>query len=129
MRSLLKFAYAAALLFSVFATQPTPAAAEGARGTFTLAHEVHWKNCVLHSGEYAFSVKTMGASEFLVLQSLTGERVDAMLLVNDVDTPKPDESSRLVLVSRDGQSFVSEVTLPEYEKTLHFNVPAESASK
>jgi hypothetical protein len=43
MRSIRKFAYAAVLTLSIFAAQPTPAAAEDARGTFTLSHEVHFQ--------------------------------------------------------------------------------------
>ena len=48
-----------------------------------------------------------------------------MMLVNDVESPKPDDSSHANLVSRDGQSFVSTMALPEYDMTLHFTVPRE----
>jgi hypothetical protein len=127
MRSIRKFAYATVLALSIFAVQPTPVAAEEARGAFTLSHEVRWQNCVLQPGAYTFSVKSMGSSEFLVLRGLDGTHTAAMMLVNDVGTPKPNEESRLILVSRNGRSFVSAMTLPEYEMTLHFAVPKESA--
>ena len=129
MRSIRKFAYAAVLSLSIFAVQPTPAAAEDAHGTFNLSHEVHWQKCVLPPGEYDLSVKNMGSTEFLVLRGLDGTRAAAMLMVQDVETPKQNQSSRLVLVSRNGQSFASVMTLPEYQMTLRFAVPAESASK
>ncbi len=129
MRSIRKFAYAAVLALSIFAAQPTPAAAEDARGTFTLSHEVHLQKWVLRPGDYRFSVKTVGASEYLLLRGHNGSGTEAMLLVNEVESPLPDGVSQLVLVSRDGQSFVSSMELPAYDMTLHFAVPRESASK
>jgi hypothetical protein len=128
MRSIRTFAYAAVLGLSMFTLQPTLAAAEDAHGSFTLSHEVHWKNCVLRPGDYAFSVRTSGPT-LLMLRGLHGTGTDAILLVTDVGSPKPDEVSRIVLVSRDGQSFVSSMELPEYDMTLSFAVPPESASK
>ena len=95
MRTIRKFAYAAVLILTMFSLQPTLAAAEDARGVFTLSHEVHWQKCVLRPGDYAFSIKT----------------------------------SKLVLVSRKGQSFVSAMQLPAYEMTLNFAVPPEKSSK
>jgi hypothetical protein len=129
MRSIRKFAYAAVLGLSMFTLQPTLASAEEAHGSFTLTHEVHWQKCVLSPGEYMFSVKTDGPSELLTLRGINGTGTSAMMLVNDVESSKPEEvSSMLTLVSRNGQSFVSTMTLPEYDMTLHFSVPLEHAS-
>ena len=130
MRSICKFAYAAVLGLSMFTLLPTLAAAADAHGSFTLTHEVHWQKCVLGPGEYTFSVKTEGPSEFLMLRGVNGTGTNAMMLVNDVESPKPDEvSSMLTLVSRNGQSFVSTMALPEYDMTLHFTVPREQESR
>jgi hypothetical protein len=134
MRSLRKFAYAAVLTMSIFSIQPTLAVAEDAHGVFTLSHEVHWQNNVIRAGEYAFTLKTIGRPMFLVLRGLNGTGTDAMMLVSDIETPTvetatSDEVSRLVLVSRNGQSFVSSLELPEYEMTIRFNVPSESPSR
>ena len=130
MRSIRKFAYAAALGMSMFTLQPTLAAAEEAHGSFTLTHEVHWQKCVLSPGEYVFSIKTEGPSELLVLRGINGTGTNAIMLVNDVESSKPDEvGSMLTLVSRNGQSFVSTMALPEYDMTLHFTVPRESESR
>jgi hypothetical protein len=130
MRSIRKFAYAAVLGLSMFTLQPTLASAEEAHGSFTLTHEVHWQKCVLSPGEYMFSIKTDGPSELLTLRGINGTGTSAMMLVNDVESSKPEEvSSMLTLVSRNGQSFVSTMTLPEYDITLHFAVPRESASR
>jgi hypothetical protein len=130
MRLICKFAYAAVLGMSMFSLQPTLAAAEDARGSFTLTHEVHWQKCVLSPGDYTFSIKSEGPSEFLMLRGINGTGTNAMMLVNDVESPKPDEvSARLTLVSRNRQSFVSTMALPEYDMTLHFAVPRESESR
>ncbi len=129
MRSIRTFAYAAALALSMFTIQPTLAAAEDAHGSFTLSSEVHWQNSVLPAGNYTFFIKSNGATEFLIIRGLNGTGTDAMLLVNDVESPKPNEVSRLVMVSRGGQSFVSSMELPEHSINLRFAVPAEGASK
>ena len=130
MRSIRKFAYAAVLGMSIFTLLPTLAAAEDAHGSFTLTHEVHWQKCVLGPGEYTFSIKSEGPSEFLMLRGINGTGTNAMMLVSDVESPKPDEvRSMLTLVSRNGESFVSTMALPEYDMTLHFTVPRESESR
>ena len=130
MRSICKFAYAAVLGLSMFTLQPTLAAAEDAHGSFTLTHEVHWQKCVLGPGDYTFSIKSEGPSEFLMLRGINGTGTNAMMLVNDVESPKPEKvSAMLTLVSRNGQSFVSTMALPEYDMTLHFTVPRESESR
>jgi hypothetical protein len=129
MRSICKIAYAAVLALSIFTVQPTPVVAEEVRGAFTLSHEVHWQSCVLRPGDYTFSVRSSGPPTLLTLRGMNGTGTDAMLLVTDVESPKPDEASRLVLVSRDGKSFVSSMTLPEYDMVLRFLVPSEGASK
>ena len=129
MRSICKFAYAAVLGMSMFSLQPTLAAAEDAHGSFTLTHEVHWQKCVLGPGDYTFSIKSEGPFEFLMLRGINGTGTNAMMRVNDVESPKPDEvRAMLTLVSRNGQSFVSTMALPEYDMTLHFTVPRESES-
>jgi len=129
MRSIRKFAYGAALALSVLCVQPTPAVAEDAHGVFTLSHEVHWQNCILTPGEYAFSVKGGGFPTVVTLRGINDTATDAMLLVSNVATPKPNAQSKLTLVSRHGQSFVSEMDLPEYDMTLSFMVPPDSGSK
>jgi hypothetical protein len=113
----------------MFTLQPALASAEEAHGSFTLTHEVHWQKCVLGPGEYMFSIKTDGPSELLVLRGINGTGTNAIMLVNDVESPKADEvGSMLTLVSRNGQSFVSTMALPEYDMILHFTVPVEHAS-
>jgi hypothetical protein len=128
MRSIRKFAYAAALGLSLLAIQPTLAAAEEARGSFTLSHEVRCQNLVLRPGDYTFSVDTKGALGFVTLRGSNGG-TNAMLMVDTVETSKPDQASRLLLVLRGGQSFVSTMELPNYDMSLRFAVPSTGASK
>jgi len=129
MRTIRKFAYAAVLILTMFSLQPTLAAAEDARGVFTLSHEVHWQKCVHRPGDYAFSIKTTGPGALLTLRGLHGTGTDAMLFVADVESTDSNQSGKLVLVSRKGQSFVSAMQLPAYEMTLNFAVPPEKSSK
>ena len=127
MRSIRKFAYAAVLGLSIFTLQPTLVAAEDARGSFhpdsrsALAEVCPWSRETTPSPS-----KPRVRPKFLMLRGINGTGTDAMMMVNEVETPKPDGSSRLVLVSRDGQSFVSSMELPEYDMTLHFTVPGGS---
>jgi hypothetical protein len=129
MRSIHKFAYAAVLSLSIFAVQPSPAAAEDIRGSFTLSHEVRCHKILLRPGDYAFSIRTVGPTQLLVIRGLNGTGTNAMLMANEVEASKPKEVSRLVLVSRDGQSFVSSMQLPDYDMTLRFAVPPENTAK
>jgi hypothetical protein len=129
MRSIRKFAYAAVLAVSIFSAHPTLAVAEDVHGVFTLTHEVHWQKSVLQPGEYAFTLMNSGRPTFLQVRGLNGTGTDAMLLVSGTEVPQSEEASRLVLVSRNGKSFVSTMDLPAYELTLRFSVPDESTSK
>ena len=77
-----------------------------------------------------FSIKAEGPSELLTLRGINGTGTNAIMLVTDVESPKPEEvSSMLTLVSRNGQSFVSTMALPEYDMTLHFSVPPDRVSR
>jgi hypothetical protein len=129
MRSIRTLAYGAVLSLSMFSIQPTLAAAEDAHGVFKLAHEVHWQNHVLRPGDYAFSVKTSGPPTFLMLRGLNGTGTDAILLVTNVECPHANAASKLYLVSKEGQSFVSTMDLPQYDISLRFAVPAGGTSK
>jgi hypothetical protein len=129
MRSIRKFAYAAALGLSLLAVHPTLAIAEDAHGSFTLSTEVRCQKITLQPGKYTFSVKTIGPSDFLTLHRTDGDHHSVMLMASDVEMAKSNSESRLLLVQRGGQRFVSEIALPEYEMTLRFAVPEENPAK
>ena len=129
MRSIRKFVYAASLGMSLLAVQPTPAAAEEAHGSFILSHDVHWQKVVLRPGKYTFDIKNFGPSDILTLRRVDGAKPEAIMMVDTVEVPKPGESGRLILVSRSGESFVSDMNLPAHDIALHFAVPAEKPNK
>ncbi|HLW84150.1 MAG TPA: hypothetical protein VKR60_02985 [Candidatus Sulfotelmatobacter sp.] len=126
MNSIRKFAYAVALTLSALSIAPTPASAQETHGHFVLSHEVRWQNALVPAGEYEFSFKPSGPSELLFVRKLSGSGPGFMMLVNDVTETKPSNLNQLVLVAREGKSFVSTMALPEAGVTLHFAVPSET---
>ncbi|MBZ5654202.1 MAG: hypothetical protein LAO56_02870 [Acidobacteriia bacterium] len=124
MKSIRKFALATAFTVSSLSLFVSPAAAEAARGHFTLTQEVHWQNAVLPAGEYSFSMADDGPSEMLTIRKLSGNRTSYILLVQDQTPSQSTDLSRLVLVSRPAGTFVDRMELPEFGMTLHFKVPA-----
>ncbi len=125
MKPIRTFAYAAVLVLSAFAVQPSLAAAEDARGNFTLTHEVVLQNQVLRAGEYTFSLKPSGPTEVLLLQSVGKPAFGALVMVTDVESAKPHQTNRVVLVSKNGKSYVSAIELPQFDMVLRFKVPTE----
>jgi len=128
MRSIRKFAYATLLMLGVFSLQPSLTAAEDGGGHFTLAHETRLQTLVLPAGEYAFSVESVGFSKLLRLRNISQDPLAAgvLTIVNDVETPKAEGVNRLVLVARNGESFVSTLELPHSGMLLRFKVPSPS---
>jgi hypothetical protein len=105
MRTIHKYVYAAVLILSAFTVQRSLAAAE-ARGYFTLSHEVHLQKSVLPAREYSFSVRASGPSEILLLQGTRKTSLSTMVLVKRRgELNAPDDSKRLILVSRNGNSM------------------------
>jgi hypothetical protein len=64
-----------------------------------------------------------------MLRGLNGTGTDAILLVTGVESPQANATSKLYLVSKQGQSFVSAMDLPQYDISLRFAVPAVGSSK
>lgn len=129
MKSLRKLVSSAVLTLGVFGLLSTVASAQTAHGTFTLTHEVYWKNAVVPAGVYHFSLESKGPSELLTLHNLVGRRESFMILANDVAPSRSSDSNRLVMVSRAGKSFVRTLELPEFETVLHFPVPSAGAEE
>jgi hypothetical protein len=126
MKAICKFVYATLLALSALTLAPTPASAQEAHGSFTLAHEVRWQNAVVPAGEYTFSMESRGPAELLILHKVSGSGTGFIVLTPEVEAATLAEPSSLVLVKRSGTSYVSSMTLPEYGITLNFTVPAET---
>lgn len=127
MKSIRKFAYAAALTISSLNFTPATAWAQDARGHFVLPHEVHWQNVKVPAGDYEFSLSAEGPSEMLTLQKISGNAAGFMLVVSDTESVQSSGKSRIVLVSRGGTAFVSEMELLDLGMKLRFKVPARSS--
>ena len=129
MKSLRKIAYTSVLSLAALVLATGSATAQTARGAFTLPHAVSWQNASLPAGEYEFSLISKGPSQLMTIHKLDGARVSFMLLVNNTGPALSGDTDRLLLVSKDGKSFVETMTLPYYGLTLHFTVPSESTAK
>lgn len=126
MTSIRRLVYAAVLTLSAFSFAPCLASAQEAHGRFVLTHEVHWQNTLVPAGEYEFSFQPNGPSDLLFVRRLSGSGPRFMILVNDVGETKTSGVDHLLLVTREGRSFVSVMDLPEAGVTLHFAVPSET---
>ena len=129
MKSIRKSAYAALLVLSAFSITPTLLAAQEARGSFTLTHDVRWQDIDVSAGEYAFSLNPAGSSQLLVLRKADGKGTGFMMLVNNTEETGSSELARLILVSRSGKSYVSAMNVPQSGVQLHFIVPPETTEK
>ena len=129
MKSIRKFAYFALLTLNVFSITPTLAAAQEARGSFTLTHDVRWQDIDVSAGEYEFSLNPAGSSQLLVLRKADGKGTGFMMLVNNTDETGSSGLARLILVSRSGKSYVSAMNVPQSGVQLHFVVPRETTEK
>jgi hypothetical protein len=130
MKSIRKFAYAALLTLSAFSLTPTLVAAQEARGSFTLTHDVQWQSTAVSAGEYEFSLQPMGGvSQLLLLRKANGSGGGLMMLVNNTEASESSDLGRIFLVSRSGKSYVSAMEVPQSGVVLHFLVPAQRAEK
>jgi hypothetical protein len=128
-KSIRNFAYAAVLTLSALSFSPSLASAQDEGGSFRLSHEVRWQNAVVPAGEYRFTLQPLGPSMMLRLTRLTGTPASFMLMVNDrEEEARASNQSLLVISSKSGVSYVSSMSLPEFEVTLRFAPPA-AASK
>jgi hypothetical protein len=123
MKSIRKYAYAAVLTLSALNFAPNLASAQDEVGGFTLPHDVLWQNAEVPAGDYRFTLQPVGPTEMLKLTRVSGTTASFLLMVNDTDMADGSETARLVIHSKSGSSYVSSMTLPQFEVTLHFAAP------
>ena len=117
--------YAALLALTAMNITPSIAVAEEpARGKFTLTHDVHWGNALVHAGDYEFSYDPFASSPVLMVTKLSGVRARFMLLVINSEESKASDSNQLLLETLSDGSYVSAMQLAECGMTLRFNVPS-----
>jgi hypothetical protein len=129
MNTIRNYVYAAVLATSVFNFSPSLACAQDEGGSFTLSHEVRWQDAVLPAGAYRFTLESAGPSELIMLRKLSGAPASFMLFAKDVSEPKAVEKEGLVIDSKAGIRYVSEMNLPEFEMTMHFAPPRFEAKE
>jgi hypothetical protein len=130
MTSIRKYMYAGLLAFTTLNLMPSMASAQApVKGTFTLAHDVHWQNAVVPAGEYRFKYEWDGVATVLTLSKISGAPAGFLFLVRDTEEARLLGANRLVLASTAEGSFVSAMKLPEFGVTLNFTVPAEGMEK
>jgi len=129
MKSLRNIAHTYVLSFAALALSAGSAGAQSARGVFTLPHEVSWQGASVPAGGYQFSLDAKGPSQLMTIRKLDGARVGFMLLVHKTGPALTGDQDRLLLISKEGKSFVETMTLPYYGLTLHFTVPSERTAK
>jgi hypothetical protein len=130
MNSIHKLVCTGLLAFTAFNLLPTVASAQApAKGTFTLAHDVHWQTAMVPAGEYRFKYEPSGASSVLTLSKLSGAPSGFMFLVRDAEESEISGVNQLVLSSTASGSYVSAMKLPEFGMTLHFKVPEPDMHK
>ena len=116
-----------ALAFALFTINMVPelAAAQDVRGTFTLAHTVHWQEAVVPAGTYRFSIVSKGPDEMLVLSRTDGAPAGFMIFTADAEVAEPGQGNRIILGNHQRASYVEAMELPEFGVTLRFAVPDE----
>ena len=129
MTTLGKFAYAALLALATISLIPSAASAQGARGRFTLTHDVRWASTDVSAGEYEFAFDPVSNAQVLTLSELGGAHRGYILLVNATDSVKPARVSQLVIENRGNGRYVSAMQLSEIEMTLEFAPPSHNATR
>ena len=125
MTTMRKFVYAALLAVSAISFTPsTAAAAEPARGKFTLLGDVHWGNALVPAGDYEFSFDPFQPSALLTLTKLSGVRAGFMLLVTSAEPSKSSDSNQLLLQTVADGKYVSAMQLHDCGVTLYFTLPS-----
>jgi hypothetical protein len=127
MKSIRRFSFAVVLTIGALGQFVGLAhAQEPMHGKFTLPYEVRWEKAVVPAGDYGFSLQPMGPFEILSLQKISGgARYGFFMMIHSSETARSTDLSKLVLVTKGDQRFVSSMQLANSGVTLDFAVPDE----
>ncbi len=114
-----------ALIFALAAVLPLSAlaAAQGARGKFTLSTPIRWGMATLPEGEYVYWVTEASPTTMVVLQNLTHKQ--GFLLLPQGTSLVNSEESKLVIERDGGEMFVRALYLGAMGEVLYFNGPRQ----
>jgi hypothetical protein len=128
MKSIRSFSLAAAFTVSVLVQFAGLANAQSSmQGQFTLRSEVTWEHTVVPAGDYEFSIKPVGGTEYLALQKMSGGSLGFIVLLHPPESARSATLSEIVLVKRGDHTFVSSMQLAKYGVSFDFRVPDEPA--
>jgi hypothetical protein len=123
MTSTRRLIYATLLALTALNFAPSMASAQVAQGTFTLRHDVRWQNASVSAGDYRFSYDASRPLGTLMLRRTDRASAGDIIMVPDTDFAEGSGASRIVLNSSAGGTYVSDMQLPDFGMTLHFNAP------
>jgi hypothetical protein len=125
MKSIRSFSFAAFVVLFQFAGLAD--AQSSMQGKFSLHSEVNWEHSVVPAGDYEFFIKPVGGTEYLALQKINGSPLGFIVLLHPPESASSANLSKLVLVTKDGRTFVSSMQLAKYGVRFDFVVPDEPA--
>ena len=129
MKSLRRFLFVRVAVFLITVALPSPQLAHAqasATGEFKLSRETHWGDAVLPAGKYQFSLESAIPGAPVVIRQTSGDFVGVFL----PQTVVPDgaaDSSRIVLVRRGEETFVSSMYVKGLGSALKFVIPKAEA--
>jgi hypothetical protein len=129
MKSFRRFVFIRVVVFLITAAWPPPQLAHAqasATGEFKLSRETHWGETVLPAGNYKFSLASATPGAPVVIRQMGGDFVGIVL----PQTVVPDgtaDNSRIVLVRRGEESFVSSMYVKGLGSALTFVIPKAKA--
>ncbi len=130
MKSLRRFLFVRVVIFLITAAFPSPQLAHAqtsATGEFQLSRETHWGGAVLPAGNYKFSLESETPGAPVVIRQLSGDFVGIVLPQTVVPDGTADKS-RIVLVRRGEETFVSSLYVKGLGSALKFVIPKAEAS-
>lgn len=125
MKSFRRFLFVRMAVFLITVALPSPqlaGAQASATGEFHLSRETHWGDAVLPAGSYNFSLEPATPGAPVVIRQMSGDLVGVFL----PQTVVPDgtaDNSRIVLVRRGEETFVSSMYVKGLGSALKFVIP------
>jgi hypothetical protein len=129
MKSFRKSLFVRVVMFLLTLAMPSPQLARAqasATGGFQLSRETHWGGAVLPAGSYEFSLESATPGAPVVIRQISGGFVGVFL----PQTVVPDgtsDNSRLELVRRGEETFVSSLYVKGLGSALKFVIPKADA--
>jgi len=129
MKSFRRFLFVRVAVFLITVALPPPQLAHAqasATGEFKLSRETHWGDAVLPAGNYKFFLESATPGAPVVIRQMSGDFV-GVFLPQIVVPDGTANSSRIVLVRRGEETFVSSLYVKGLGAALKFVIPKAEA--